>query len=324
MAFPGAPVLCKSCRRPLPQGADGAYCAAPHCQTKSKLDASSAAASQMGALQADLHDRTLKRVDRALAVAKERMLAAGDAARSGPVVTELAPYFKQELAEPDEDRRAALVAHIDQILDAAFVYGPVDPGSCAPWELETDMDVQDRQRLVDDEPMTLTGACIACQGDCCRQAYHTNAFLTVRTVMSVLASAPDTTQADLRQAYLDRLPDKSVPKSCQFHGAMGCTLPRDLRATVCSRYECGARKRLRAELDRTGAHRVVVASLTEDHHKHPEAGADVLRVVSVDGDAVQVHDDLRPDALPAKPPTLPKGPQAAIGHAAATGPGRRL
>lgn len=298
--------FCAGCRRPLPVTApDGTtHCDAPLCQTRSKVVGASALATQRSDYEIDLRKRTLQRADAAVQEAKARFAEADPAMATAPVVVEMTPYIDPGLAPLSKERHAEFVEHLDAIIAEAFVYGPPKPEPLRGWEAPTDLKTETRKAEIDDEPLLMTAACIACQGDCCMQARAHFAFLTVHTIRTLRQVNPDLTPEEIKETYLDLLPEASVQRSCLYHGPVGCTLPRTIRAGICNRWECGHRKRLRRALEETGAEHVVIAGVTEDHTQSPEAGADVLRVVAANKTEFQIHADLRPDALPPKPPNL--------------------
>jgi len=87
--------------------------------------------------------------------------------------------------------------------------------------------------------------CTGCRGSCCRSGGD-HAYLTEETFLRVLHEHPEWTLADLRKAYLERLPAETVLDSCVYHSATGCGLPRDLRSETCNRHLCGKMKNLQS------------------------------------------------------------------------------
>ena len=101
----------------------------------------------------------------------------------------------------------------------------------------------------------------------------------------------------LAHPALERLPARSIESSCVFHGPVGCTLPRNLRADICNYWQCSGRWELRERLGEAGESRAIAVALAGDHLEHPQAGSPVARVVSVTPGAVVEHDDLEVAAL---------------------------
>lgn len=144
----------------------------------------------------------------------ERMLIAPVPFQDGPV-----------RALPPE-RRAAFEAHLDDILARAFEAPDTMPMTLPPTNPA-------------EEPPIVDAACAACQGLCCRKGGGSaHAFLTPQTVVYLLRADPDLTAEELRQTYLDALPERSVAGSCVYQSDEGCTLSREFRASLCNRFYC--------------------------------------------------------------------------------------
>jgi hypothetical protein len=76
-------------------------------------------------------------------------------------------------------------------------------------------------------------ACSLCKGWCCRNG-DDDAFLDDRTLARVRLAKPDMTERAVLRLYLDRVPLVAYRDSCIYHGKMGCTLERSMRANVCN------------------------------------------------------------------------------------------
>jgi hypothetical protein len=50
---------------------------------------------------------------------------------------------------------------------------------------------------------------------------------------------PELDAQALLRIYVERVPAVAYQDSCLFHGKLGCTLDRSLRADVCNSYFCG-------------------------------------------------------------------------------------
>jgi hypothetical protein len=90
-------------------------------------------------------------------------------------------------------------------------------------------------------------ACGHCGGSCC-MAGGTHAFIDDRTLARVRAERPGITARALLSAYVSAVAPLAYRGSCLFHGPVGCTLDRPLRAELCNSYYCnGLKDFLKAE-----------------------------------------------------------------------------
>ena len=102
------------------------------------------------------------------------------------------------------------------------------------------------ERPAPDEPLpasrtdvdsVLGHMCGRCRGVCCATG-RDHAWATEATFHSYLDAHPDRDADAVLAAYMERLPRRSVDRSCVFHRSDGCALPRDMRADKCNRYLC--------------------------------------------------------------------------------------
>jgi hypothetical protein len=84
---------------------------------------------------------------------------------------------------------------------------------------------------------SLERLCAACRGHCCRTGGE-HAYLSPRTFKRVLEARPGLGGDALIELYLDHVPARSYARSCIFHTASGCALPRELRSETCNRFFC--------------------------------------------------------------------------------------
>lgn len=84
-------------------------------------------------------------------------------------------------------------------------------------------------------------ACGHCGGSCC-MAGGTHAFIDDRTLARVRAERPGITARGLLSAYVSAVAPLAYRGSCLFHGPVGCTLDRPLRAELCNAYYCNGLK----------------------------------------------------------------------------------
>ena len=83
----------------------------------------------------------------------------------------------------------------------------------------------------------LAAACATCRGFCCRSGGD-SAYVDASTVRRVRSQRPDLSPGELVALYVDAVPERSVERSCIFHGEQGCALARELRSRTCNSYFC--------------------------------------------------------------------------------------
>jgi len=93
----------------------------------------------------------------------------------------------------------------------------------------------------------LQQACATCRGYCCRRGGE-HAFLRVATVRSYLRAHPAAGADDVVADYAGRLPAVSYRGSCVFHSERGCSLPREMRSSICNDFLCDGLADLRRQL----------------------------------------------------------------------------
>ena len=164
------------------------------------------------------------------------------------------PRMTRPLAPLPEARRAGFAARLDAMLDALFA-APAGGDGAGP-----EPDAETLRRHAAHEPALGAAACGACRGACCTLGASTDAFLTPDELRRARAALGEAGRAALRDAYLSRLPEVSVEGSCVFHGAVGCTLPREIRAGICNGFVCLKRRRV----ERAGKGRHATAILAAD------------------------------------------------------------
>jgi hypothetical protein len=150
---------------------------------------------------------------------------AADAAAHAPVVW--LPEHRARLVPLPAARRRAHRAHLESLAEAIEA-GVADGGGMATPPPQT---VSAGTRLD-------AALCGFCAGRCCRHGADSNAFVTDDLLRRWLAENPGHRAVDVVATYMARLPPRHVEDSCVYHGRDGCTLPRALRADVCTRFAC--------------------------------------------------------------------------------------
>jgi hypothetical protein len=83
----------------------------------------------------------------------------------------------------------------------------------------------------------LGAACATCRGHCCATG-GVHAYLSVDTIRRFMDANPHLRPRDVLEAYLSRLPNKSLEGSCVYHTNEGCALPREMRSDISLHYFC--------------------------------------------------------------------------------------
>ena len=113
------------------------------------------------------------------------------------------------------------------------------------------------------ETSAVRHGCATCRGYCCRLGADNNAFLDVPTLRRFRSLHPDLRRRRILDEYMSRIPETSAEGSCVYHGASGCTLPRQMRAAICNNYHCGGLERMQGTLAEPGITKVVIVAATE-------------------------------------------------------------
>jgi hypothetical protein len=172
--------------------------------------------------------------------------------RAGPPDLRLTvPSGHARLRPLPERRRRKHAEHLDAIIAAALAetepFAPSTSASPAPSH-----DLAGR-------------LCGVCGGGCCLSGGE-KAYLTPATMRRVMAANPGLSPGELRAIYLDRLPERTIPRSCVHHTRGGCSLPRSVRADVCNTFACAPLKLLQQELDADPPVRKVIVLRRRQNH----------------------------------------------------------
>lgn len=174
-----------------------------------------------------------RRLAEATALRDTRAAAEGieDAESYETIVT---PANRRPLKPLPRRRRYRFAKRLMRLVEAALQA----PESLAP-------DERNEQAL----PILGT-ACANCLGGCCLHG-GTHAFLHETTIRRFVSEHPGANAREIVEAYCRLLPDEAYNRSCVFHAADGCRLPRSMRSASCLKTVCGglSELRLRIELD---------------------------------------------------------------------------
>ncbi len=150
----------------------------------------------------------------------------------------LLPSGPQRSRPLSATRRERYRAHLLGIIAEASVIDRAAPGDSAAGPDAADVDA--------DAGSTLAGRlCGWCGGGCCTYGGD-QAYLSAATMRRFMDAQPQLSAAEVAAAYLDRLAGSTQAKSCINHTARGCSLPREMRSTICNRFSCVSLARLQA------------------------------------------------------------------------------
>ena len=152
---------------------------------------------------------------------------------NGSVSQRLAASRRKKLQQHVAKVAAAVRTHLDAVAAGVEAAKPA-PERSAPF--------------ADEVGAVLVQACIGCRGHCCRQGGD-HAFISFDTIMHFMQNNPHHSVQEVVDAYVERLPRRSIRSGCVFQHVHGCTLPRDMRADLCNRYYCGALSEFRHAVD---------------------------------------------------------------------------
>lgn len=88
----------------------------------------------------------------------------------------------------------------------------------------------------------VVATCSACRGSCCGNGGN-HAFLRTRTLRDFMAAHPAMDDEAVVAAYAAWLPERTSQPGCVYQGERGCTLPREMRSSICNAYLCGGLRR---------------------------------------------------------------------------------
>ena len=98
-----------------------------------------------------------------------------------------------------------------------------------------------------DDPAIVGYACATCRGECCSQGGD-HAFLQHEVIARYMDAFPRQRPIEILATFMSYLPRKTYQESCVYHGATGCGLPREMRASLCNDFQCNGLKKMCAQI----------------------------------------------------------------------------
>lgn len=153
------------------------------------------------------------------------------------------PHQCRPLVKTPEIAHRRIATYLERIIVQAF---GSDPGPQPP-------------RSEADQSDLMNAACRLCRGHCCTPGWSAKAQLGVEDIQRYRRRDPEATPAEILNRYLDLIPAEMTLGGCYYQGALGCTLPRDLRSQTCNTFSCRG-QRVLASAERAGAKAAVMIS----------------------------------------------------------------
>lgn len=185
----------------------------------------------------------------------QQMLATADPARAARNrVIVIVPSSDRPVVELPARRIARFRHRLMQMITRAAMrrWGRAEADS------ETDGYPEVVPELTATETRLMAHACSTCRGHCCQQGGE-HAFLHPHAILKYWQHHPDHRPADVLEAYLARLPRRSVRGSCVYHGRDGCTLEPFMISHICKRFICRGAAELINTTEEPGAVAVAAA-----------------------------------------------------------------
>lgn len=187
------------------------------------------------ALQKKIDERRChqqEKIERRVRLLREK--AAGLLGIDGPerFMCAVVPALKRSVTRLPNKRRSALGNHLRGLIAEVNKKRIGFPGN-PPYESEQAVVPNGSLR-----PLPVVAqACATCQGYCCVGGGD-RAYLDVETVLRCLKKYPEFEATDMIAFFISYVEAYTYKDSCIYHGANGCSLPRDVRSSTCNGFEC--------------------------------------------------------------------------------------
>lgn len=234
LGYPGQPA-CRYCQSPLDRLRGGiGWCGGAACRSVRQAETITTIESQ----RKEAHQaRLVSAITRHGGDLQAGARILGDNLEDIPIGVVSRVSRRTSVTPPE--RRYAFLSHLEKIVSESFSGDQLTRIEAA--------DVRDDQPDSD----AMNAACIVCQGRCCLHGADTHAFLDASVIDALRRRDPALTQNDVTAYYQQALPERSIERSCVFHGENGCTLERQWRSGLCNHFECTGKSRLRKHVTGT-------------------------------------------------------------------------
>ncbi len=235
-----ARVACRWAHRALPTHEACVVCGRPlsaHDRAARTCGDRGCRVALLQARQREREQARRARVEAHACALRDRSAAdAGVASPAAYPVTVL-PSLTAPATHLPKQRRRALREHLAPLVAQAFAdEGPGASESDAALALEATLGPSAPAHAPDLDA-AMGSACAQCRGYCCAGGGE-HAYLTADTMRRYRALHPAAAPDDVLAAYLGHVGATTHRRSCVYHGATGCTLPRAMRSDTCNRFLC--------------------------------------------------------------------------------------
>lgn len=158
-----------------------------------------------------------------------------------PIIT---PVNERPIVLLPRKRRHRFVKRLIRLVQATLHDAPREPRPCENGQPSLPI---------------LAAACANCEGRCCVSG-GTRAYVDGDAIRRFVVLHPDADARYIINAYWRRLPLATYRKSCVFHSANGCGLPRTMRSATCLNMICGGVVELRQRIELDGESRFFLAA----------------------------------------------------------------
>jgi hypothetical protein len=242
---------CEFCGRELTpqQAVSSGICDSPECDAK-KIEKVGA---ELIAHRRRQHEERMQAIIADAGTHVDAALAALDGSRETVTIATL-PWQNRPVEPLPEARRAAFRAHLEEMAEFAFaaVAGPPE-----------DADPEARARQENPESPMVAAGCGTCQGYCCARGGNT-ALLLPTDLARYRRRHPESTRAEVIEAYLSHLPATSTRDGCVYQAETGCNLPRAMRQDICNAYYCDSLRWLTRDYSAKGSGKAVLVAADDE------------------------------------------------------------
>jgi hypothetical protein len=88
-----------------------------------------------------------------------------------------------------------------------------------------------------DVAAVLGKGCGLCRGECCSRGGN-HAYLRGDAIARYMRANPEKSRDEVLEDYVGHAGERTIERSCAYHGPKGCTLPRDMRSNICNTFYC--------------------------------------------------------------------------------------
>jgi hypothetical protein len=183
------------------------------------------------------------------------------------------PYTNRRMTRLPRHRREAFRERLRSIIDDAYARRAAS-GDEGPAKATQPVPESNGGEMSD----VLSQGCARCRGNCCCGG-GTDAYLRPERMVRYMNAHRPQSPVDVLEAYMSYVGERSIQNSCVYHGARGCTLPRDMRADICNTFFCEGLRDLQYRAPADGPVRAFYATAMGDEMRAAFVDVREVRVV---------------------------------------------